>query len=423
MFRVNNKVLSSEKMENMERTYNAGAGNEQMTFAVRRKPTYDLSKPVYKQNYMKTNTYFDEMKPILFILKIIGTLPYSVISEGELIFRKLSALTLYSTVIQIGMTACGLIVLKERMAVMCANDNEQFERKIARFSVTMMYVSISAFPLVNIIEYSKKIRFINDWKSFQAEFSHVTGKNFVLSLRTKVYAVMVVYPVTVAVILFLAKDDMTTWWHLCIAGIGPTMSWLYIWFFLLTCQAFVSSARNVGEEFAQYISAYGFGHPEKISQYKYLWLQLANLTQSLGSSNGITYGVYILVCFVYQVLACYGCLTTIREEINLVNVTLMLTTISFDLVLLLFGTIAEMATKEVGAKFEGRLQSIAKQYMSTNTASYNEVQNFLVTISLNPPVINLSGFVSVNRGLNTALMSQTVTYLIVLIQFNMSSDK
>jgi hypothetical protein len=76
------------------------------------------------------------------------------------------------------------------------------------------------------------------------------------------------------------------------------------------------------------------------------------------------------------------------------------------------------------------------------------MQLFISTISFNPPVINLSGFVVLDRGVNTAvssllsnlrelmkdnlsslnirlflfqLMSQMVTYLVVLMQFQLSS--
>ncbi|XP_069695997.1 gustatory and odorant receptor 22-like [Periplaneta americana] len=69
-----------------------------------------------------------------------------------------------------------------------------------------------------------------------------------------------------------------------------------------------------------------------------------------------------------------------------------------------------------------KLQKLCFKFPRHCVESKEEMRDFVETIVENPPIVNLSGFVVVNRSLQTSLISAMVTYLVVLIQLKMSTD-
>jgi hypothetical protein len=104
---------------------------------------------------------------------------------------------------------------------------------------------------------------------------------------------------------------------------------------------------NTVSFFFQFVAAHGVGSPQKIIQYKFLWLRLSNFTQDLGSSSGFSYGTFILLCFCGEVLSCYGSLSSMSQGMKLIHVLLGSSSICFALFLFFTCTAAHYATQEV----------------------------------------------------------------------------
>ncbi|KAJ4432622.1 hypothetical protein ANN_21245 [Periplaneta americana] len=131
-----------------------------------------------------------------------------------------------------------------------------------------------AMTLTNMLEYVKKIRFINNWKDLQEEFVDVTGKNLVLHVRRNVRAIVI----SLVIVFFLVGwvltqyEKNTAWWHLIITAATPVTSWLLAWFFSLTCRALENVSRTIGDEM---VERSDLGD-------SYVWVALDETTNVLG---------------------------------------------------------------------------------------------------------------------------------------------
>jgi hypothetical protein len=97
----------------------------------------------------------------------------------------------------------------------------------------------------------------------------------------------------------------------------------------------------------QYLSVRDAGSHHKIVKYKFLWLQLSNLTQDLGNSMGFSYGALIVLCFSAQVLGCYGSLLNLTQGFKVINAVLAAASIFFAVMLFCICSAAQFATQEV----------------------------------------------------------------------------
>ncbi|XP_069696015.1 gustatory and odorant receptor 24-like [Periplaneta americana] len=374
------------------------------------------------RTYESTNCYYKAMKPFLIVLRTLGLLPYHLTNRGEPAFKAMSIQMLYSVVLGIALTVSGAIMLRNRYKQILHSTNRPFEYIVSEIALSIEYIILIVSPLTHLIECRKKIRFICEWETLQVEFNQVTGKHLTLGLRWKpVLVLLLIIPETLALIFFMDVFYIDAkWWHIFISTVGPAIAWTMIWLFIFTCSALDKVATAVGDELVQYIATNGCRRAYKISQYKYLWIRLSELTKDFGNCNGFSYGGFILFSFVTAILCCYGSMTIFYREINLTNLTLVMSTLFFQLIMCQFCNKAQNTTTKVGAQFQKRLQSVMRQHQSTNAFSSHEVQSFFSTMSLNPPELNLCGFVIVNRALNTSMISQMVTYIIVLMQFQIS---
>jgi Ca2+/Na+ antiporter len=88
---------------------------------------------------------------------------------------------------------------------------------------------------------------------FQADFTEVTRRPLVLSLRRKVYVIlgiMFLCSVFVGVCLQLTSLGLR-WWQNAITLLCYCLAWLMAWLFLLTCAALSATAKSIGDEMAQ----------------------------------------------------------------------------------------------------------------------------------------------------------------------------
>ncbi|XP_021920311.1 gustatory and odorant receptor 24-like [Zootermopsis nevadensis] len=363
------------------------------------------------------------MKPLFFTLKIFGLMPYHVTSKGQVAFEFISAPMLYSAVMVTGIVISSVVTLRDSFQRAYARNVSSFECDIAEMTFSTGYVFLIVMPCVRFLEYRKITRFINDWGNLQTDFTRITGKSLALGLRRKVHltiAALLLWVAALGVSLRLTSLGLR-WWQITATLLCSSVTWIMSWLFTFTCLGLNSAARIIADEISLEVANKGVGRTEKIAQYKFLWLRLSYLTQDLGNSMGFSYGALIVLCFAAQVLSCYGFLSSIGQGIKLTQVTLAAATTFIGLLLFCICSAANCATQQVGSKFQARLYTLIQQNPSASFQTSNEIQLFISTISSNPPAINLSGFVVLDRGVNTALISQMVTYLIVLMQFQLSS--
>ncbi|KAG5869639.1 hypothetical protein JTB14_006058 [Gonioctena quinquepunctata] len=131
------------------------------------------------------------------------------------------------------------------------------------------------------------------------------------------------------------------------------------------------------------------------------------------------YAMYCILILLTTIVASYGCLTEILDHgLSFKEAGLFL--ISFYCMTLLFIICneAHFASHKMGPEFRERLLNVNLGAVDNRTRQ--EVNMFLTAIDKNPPIMNLNGYVDVNRKLISSTVTSMATYLVMLMQFRLS---
>ncbi|GFG31245.1 hypothetical protein Cfor_06773, partial [Coptotermes formosanus] len=340
----------------------------------------------------------------------------------KLVFKLASAVTLYSAVLLSLVTVGSVLTLIQRYTTFLSKINT-FERAIEQTYMSLPFVFMAVGPFLYCTEIWKRIQFINSWGTFQEQFNRVTNRRVHLGLRYRVYC-LVALSLTSAVSGPISISSVTEnfkLWQYCICALGLLLGTVMPALWYLTCHGTIRAAKDLGDEIEKGLQNNSFRQNDKLVQFKFLWLHLSKLTQNIGRSMGFTYAMFTLYCNVVMVIASYVFLVLIRNGFHkhilgqTVGILVSLATLYAQC------TNAQSATEEVGLNFQERIQSMLQKYPPLSPTTHIEMDRFLAVINSNPPVVSFCGFVEVNRGLITSLMSQLLTYLIVLLQINLST--
>ncbi|KOB68789.1 Gustatory receptor [Operophtera brumata] len=116
-----------------------------------------------------------------------------------------------------------------------------------------------------------------------------------------------------------------------------------------------------------------------IARYRYLWLNLSELLQSLGNAYARTYSTYCLFMFANITIAVYGALSEIVDHG--------------------FG----FSFKEMGLFVDAAYCSTLLIYTpASDSCVCLQVDHFIQAIEMNPAVVSLKGYAHVNRELLTS---------------------
>ncbi|XP_066901645.1 gustatory and odorant receptor 22 isoform X2 [Halyomorpha halys] len=161
----------------------------------------------------------------------------------------------------------------------------------------------------------------------------------------------------------------------------------------------------------------------QMSTYRRTWLELSKLVSGVGESLGHTGLVISIVLFTTFVLAMYALLSSLFEPAKTCNHVwgLLINAVLSLLCNLFLFNAAHRTTQEVGPDFSCKI--LASDLTHLSQVEMNEISLMVQTISANPPTVEYLGFVTVNRSLFVSLVSNAVTYLVVLIQFKASAPE
>ncbi|CAH4027627.1 unnamed protein product [Pieris brassicae] len=160
------------------------------------------------------------------------------------------------------------------------------------------------------------------------------------------------------------------------------------------------------------------GPAGKVAEYRALWLRLSKLARDTGIANCYTFTFVNLYLFLIITLSIYGLLSQISEGFGTKDIGLALTACCSIFLLFFICDEAHYASQNVRTNFQKKLLMVELSWM--NTDAQTEVNMFLRATEMNPSQISLGGFFDVNRNLFKSLLATMVTYLVVLLQFQIS---
>ncbi|XP_065371054.1 gustatory and odorant receptor 21a-like [Calliphora vicina] len=163
-----------------------------------------------------------------------------------------------------------------------------------------------------------------------------------------------------------------------------------------------------------------------ISKYRFLWLNLSELLQSLGNAYARTYSTLCIFIFVNIVIAVYGAFAEIMDHKHDYNISYKEAGLIVDVIycctlLFIFCDCSHKATLGVAKGVQKTLLSI--DLLHADLKAKKEIDIFIVAIEMNPAIVSLKGYVTVNRELLSSSIATITVYLLVLIQFKFSLDK
>nr|XP_014271847.1 gustatory and odorant receptor 22-like [Halyomorpha halys] len=155
-------------------------------------------------------------------------------------------------------------------------------------------------------------------------------------------------------------------------------------------------------------------------QYRILWLKLSDLISTIGESIGHTGLAVCALIFTTFVFTTYGLLSLAIDHAFTKSFCGLLCTslLSMSLQFIMCDA-AHRTTQAAGEKFSSKLLELSTSSLSQKDQF--EMNFLLQTMMTNPPVIHFIGYMIIDRNLFVKFISDTVTYLVVLIQFKTSS--
>ncbi|XP_021922817.1 gustatory and odorant receptor 22-like [Zootermopsis nevadensis] len=153
--------------------------------------------------------------------------------------------------------------------------------------------------------------------------------------------------------------------------------------------------------------------------YRILWLRWSQLVSHMGYMMGKVFCLYLVLLLLAITMSLYGFLSQMDEkQITFAHTGLGVFSLFCIAALYHFCNLAYYSSNIVGVEIRDELQLIAPSEVTKDV--FHEVNMFLDTISMNPPVVSVAGFANVDRGLFRAYASTIVTFMIVLLQFDQS---
>ncbi|KAF2881665.1 hypothetical protein ILUMI_24522 [Ignelater luminosus] len=155
-----------------------------------------------------------------------------------------------------------------------------------------------------------------------------------------------------------------------------------------------------------------------VAEYRAMWMLLAKITRNVGMASCFQVTFLNLYLFLIITLTVYGLLSQIQEGLGIKDVGLTITAVLAIILLYFICDEAHYASNCVKVLFQKKLLLVELSWM--NEDAQQEIQMFLRATEMSETNISLGGFFDVNRGLFKSLLATMVTYLVVLLQFQIS---
>lgn len=145
-----------------------------------------------------------------------------------------------------------------------------------------------------------------------------------------------------------------------------------------------------------------------VADYRALWLRLSKLCRDTGNATCNTFTFLNLYLFFVITLSIYGLLSQLSEGFGVKDIGLAVTAMCNICLLFFICDEAHYASQNVRINFQKKLLMVELSWM--NSDAQTEINMFLRATEMNPSDINCGGFFDVNRNLFKSVNCSTFTY-------------
>ncbi|XP_014244354.1 gustatory and odorant receptor 22-like [Cimex lectularius] len=360
------------------------------------------------------NVFYEQFKPMFVILILFGRLSITRI-KGKYEWRYMSLLMIYCIVNYALQSYIVFLVCKKRFdSLMDAQRN--YDELIFAMHI-LAYLSIHFhLPFTYWAQGPKLAEYINMWKRFQDEWFLTFGDELKLSLKR--FIRWFSFSTIPSVVLLLVFEKYSTlhdpWLYLMpyLFTIVSTMLALGLWY--CTCIEINRLSKKSTVRLIQHIETKP--NAAFLRQWRHLWISLSSLSSWLGSHlSGIIASIFLTFSLTF-LLGLYNALSLIiKLDISWKAIGyLSASTLSLCIIYTLCDA-GQKGSKEISTY---AFQEVLKTKLASNSLDIRyELSLLIKSIEANLPEIELAGFVTMNRSLFISFVSNTITYLIVILQF------
>ncbi|XP_046972159.1 gustatory and odorant receptor 24 [Vanessa cardui] len=359
---------------------------------------------------------YENIKPVFTVLRVMGVLPLTRPSPGMNHFQIASPSMLYSIICYICLVGYVLYLSLNKVQILRTAEGK-FEEAVIEYLFTVYLFPMLVVPII-WYETRKIAGILNGWVDFEICYKKLSGRILPVKLYRKALAIAVIIPILSTSSVIITHMTMV---HFKLMQILPyifleILTYILGGYWYLLCEILSVCASILAEDFQQALRH--VGPAGKVAEYRALWLRLSKLARDTGIANCYTFTFVNLYLFLIITLSIYGLLSQISEGFGTKDIGLAVTACCSIFLLFFICDEAHYASHNVRTNFQKKLLMVELSWM--NTDAQTEVNMFLRATEMNPSQISLGGFFDVNRHLFKSLLATMVTYLVVLLQFQIS---
>lgn len=329
-------------------------------------------------------------------------MPIERSEPGKVTFSWKSKATIYAIVFYIFTSIIVVFVGYERVHIL--QTTTQFDDYIYSFIFVIFLVPHFWIPFVGWGVATHVAVYKTMWGTFQLRYFRVTGESLQFPRLKMLIVIFSIGCLLVAVVFLLslyALMDGFSLWHTSAYYHIVTMINMNSSLWYINCRAIRVASKSLARCFAKAVKVQC--NAALVSQYRFLWLNLSELLQTLGNAYTRTYSTYCLFMFVNITIAIYGAISEIFDHgfgFSFKEVGLFVDAIYCCTLLFIFAECSHNATKEVAGVQETLL---SLNMLQIDQQTQKEVDLFIQAIEMNPAIVSLKGYANVNRELLTSV--------------------
>ncbi|CAH0557210.1 unnamed protein product [Brassicogethes aeneus] len=379
-----------------------------------RKPSRIDPKQIsdFRQSDIKS-LVIDGFRPMIYLLRAVGIFP--IAAEGPQ-FLVTPQLLIYSVAV-FGFVVGFIGYIKWDKVEIIRSAEGRFEEAVIDYLFTIYLVPILLNPIV-WYEARKQARVVTALVDFEHIYNRTANKKLTIYVGNKPLMLTILLPVLSCVVMVITHATMV---HFRLIQVIPycyvnTVTFLIGGAWFMFCDIIGKIATKISEDFQKALK--NVGPSTNVADYRALWMMLSKIIKDFGNSYAFCLIFLSLYLFLIITLTIYGLLSQIQEGLGIKDIGLTITAI-FAIGLLYFVCDeAHYASNCVKAHFQKKILQVELSWM--NEDAQDEINMFLRATEMNPTDISVGGFFDVNRTLFKSLLATMVTYLVVLLQFQIS---
>ncbi|XP_045469966.1 gustatory and odorant receptor 24 [Harmonia axyridis] len=356
------------------------------------------------------------LKPVLYLQRYMGIYPISISESGR--FEVTSQLLMYSALVFLVEVAFIGYIKWDKVEIVRSSETEaKFEEAVIDYLFTVYLIPIVMNP-ITLYEAKYHANIMNDFKKFEEFYRKVVKKKLNLFVGNKSLLLTIALPVVSCATMVVNHITMVNFRFVQVIPYCyiNTVTYLVGGLWFAYSDVIGNIALTISQDFQ--FALKNMSTSSRIAEFRTLWMLLARITRDCGNSSGHTLIFLSLYLFLIITLTIYGLFSQIQGGFELKDIGLTITAVFAVALLYFICDEAHYASNCVKVHFQKRLLLVELTWM--NEDAQQEINMFLRATEMNPTNMSLVGFFDVNRNLFKSLLATMVTYLVVLLQFQIS---